>query len=168
MHPDHSLSEPSDKAALVLQVGGNFAEALVVPRVLGLEVPDYVLGLVLQLGQGLQVVELRDGVLDLFLDEVEEGLCRPLAAVLLLGELAVADVLDGRVLGDVEPGAEARLRVAVDLADEDGLAGQLSVDLVRALVPQRRQHVGEPAPVRVEVDEHELVVGEHSVDIAAV
>jgi hypothetical protein len=45
------------------------------------------------------------------LDEFEEGLDRPLASILALGEDAVAHVLERRVLGDVEPRAQVVWRI---------------------------------------------------------
>ena len=47
--------------------------------------------------------------------------------------------------------------ITVDLSDDD-LPGvpELLFHFVRGLVPDRRQHVAEATPVRVEVDEHEL------------
>ena len=51
-------------------------------------------------------MELLDRVLGLVLDELEEGVRGPLAAVLALGHHSVADVLQGGVLGNVEPGTE--------------------------------------------------------------
>ena len=52
------------------------------------------------------------------------------------------------------------LFVAIDLSDDDLARGaELLLGLLCELVPDGGEHVGEAAPVRVEVDEHELVVG---------
>ncbi len=52
------------------------------------------------------------------------------------------------------------LLVAVDLPDDDlSRLQELLRGAIRRLVPLGRQQVAEAAPVRVEVDEHELGVG---------
>ena len=61
----------------------------------------------------LEIVEvgvLLDDLLGLLADELCEGVDGALAAVLPLGHDAVAHVLQGRVLGDVEPRAQTDAR----------------------------------------------------------
>ena len=54
---------------------------------------------------------------------------------------------------------ELTLFVAVDLSHDDlCIRPELLGRLVGRLVPDGRQHVAEAAPVRVKVDEHELIV----------
>ena len=53
------------------------------------------------------------------------------------------------------------LFITVDLANDDfsRLIRELFLDFVGRLIPDGREHVAETAPIRVEVDEHELGFG---------
>ena len=54
----------------------------------------------------VEIFEFVDWVLGLLLDELDKGLCRPLSAILPLSHDAVANVLQGGVLCDVETSAQ--------------------------------------------------------------
>ena len=61
------------------------------------------------------------------------------------------------------------LFIAVDLGNDDfARFGELLLRLLGRLVPDGGQHVGESAPVGVEVDEDELVVGQNLVHVLRV
>jgi hypothetical protein len=77
------------------------------------------------------VPNFLDRVLDLLLDELQEGLSRALAPVLLLAQLAVLDVLEGGILGDVKAGAQRGVRVTVHPPHQHRLPSQLQQTIIK-------------------------------------
>ena len=95
------------KEAVVFEGLCDLLEVLDLDVGLALEVGDDVPLLAVQVLEVLQLVHPADRVPRLLADKVEEGFGVALPPVLPLGDLSVHHVLQGGVLGDVEPGTQA-------------------------------------------------------------
>lgn len=119
MHLRDRVAKAHLELAVVLQVGGDPPERLVLGLVAPIKVADDDAFARVQLLQLLEIGELVDGIVQLGLDEIDECVDRAFAAILAFRGLAIADDLERGILGDLEAGRDRRLFVAVHFAHDD-------------------------------------------------
>lgn len=158
MHLRHHIAEAHVERAVVLQVCGHPLERVVFDLIAPIEVADDNALFRVQLLQFAHVLVLDNRIDQLLPDELDESVLGARTAILALGRLPVDDQLERWVLGDLEARRDGGLLVTVHGA-HDNLAG-IREQFVHAdgrLLEDGLQDAAEATPVRVEVEEHDLI-----------
>lgn len=119
MHLRHRIAEAHMELAVVLQVGGDAPEYLVLGLMTAIEVADHDALLGVKLLQILQIVELNDRIDQLFFYKINERFGRSFASILAFARLSIADDLQRWVFTNLEAGRDRRLSVAVHFTHDD-------------------------------------------------
>lgn len=119
MHSRHCVAEACMEHTVLLEIRCHPSEHVVLGHISPIKVSDHDPLLGVQLLQILQMVELLNRILQLFLHELGEGFHGSRPAIFPLRRLSIADNLQRGVLGDVKPRRHRRFPVAIHFTHDD-------------------------------------------------